>query len=35
MVQIPGAGQMESLNVAVACGVILSEICRQRANRGR
>lgn len=34
VVEIPGSGQAESLNVAVACGVILSEILRQREHRG-
>jgi 23S rRNA (guanosine2251-2'-O)-methyltransferase len=29
-VQIPGSGKVESLNVSVACGIILSEIIRQR-----
>lgn len=31
LVSIPGAGKVESLNVSVACGVILSEIMRQRS----
>ena len=30
LVSIPGAGTVESLNVSVACGIILSEILRQR-----
>ena len=30
MVFIPGSGKVESLNVSVACGIILSEISRQR-----
>jgi len=30
IVRIPGPGNVESLNVSVACGVILSEIGRQR-----
>lgn len=30
-VSIPGTGDVESLNVAVACGVLLAEICRERA----
>lgn len=28
---IPGTGAVESLNVAVACGVLLAEVCRERA----
>ncbi|MEI6255894.1 MAG: TrmH family RNA methyltransferase [Planctomycetota bacterium] len=28
MIQIPGTGVVESLNVSVACGVLLAEICR-------
>ena len=32
LVQIPGSGQVESLNVSVAGGVILSEIARQRGR---
>ncbi|MFZ7112471.1 MAG: 23S rRNA (guanosine(2251)-2'-O)-methyltransferase RlmB [Desulfatiglandales bacterium] len=30
LVKVPGAGRVESLNVAVACGAVLSEIRRQR-----
>lgn len=30
LVSIPTCGQVESLNVSVACGIILSEIVRQR-----
>jgi 23S rRNA (guanosine2251-2'-O)-methyltransferase len=30
VVSVPGMGKVESLNVGVACGVILSEIVRQR-----
>jgi len=30
LVSIPSQGQVESLNVSVACGIILSEIVRQR-----
>jgi 23S rRNA (guanosine2251-2'-O)-methyltransferase len=33
IVGIPSAGPAESLNVSVACGVILSEIVRQRTSR--
>jgi len=33
VVRIPSAGKVESLNVGVACGVILSEIFRSRAVR--
>ena len=33
LVRIPGSGQVESLNVSVACGVILSEIVRQRGKK--
>jgi 23S rRNA (guanosine2251-2'-O)-methyltransferase len=33
LVKIPGSGQVESLNLSVAGGVILSEIVRQRANK--
>jgi 23S rRNA (guanosine2251-2'-O)-methyltransferase len=33
LVSIPGGGAVESLNVAVACGIILSEIARQRGNQ--
>jgi 23S rRNA (guanosine2251-2'-O)-methyltransferase len=33
IVGIPPAGPAESLNVSVACGVILSEIVRQRMNK--
>ena len=29
-VQIPGTGTVESLNVGVACGVVLGEAWRQR-----
>jgi RNA methyltransferase, TrmH family len=29
--QIPGTGAVESLNVAVACGVLLSEVARRRS----
>lgn len=32
VVGIPGAGRVESLNVAVACGIVLSEIARQRGR---
>jgi tRNA G18 (ribose-2'-O)-methylase SpoU len=35
MVKIPGSGQVESLNVSVAGGVILSEILRQREEKIR
>ena len=35
LVKIPGSGQVESLNVSVAGGVILSEILRQRTNKGK
>jgi 23S rRNA (guanosine2251-2'-O)-methyltransferase len=34
LVRIPGCGQVESLNVSVAGGVILSEIIRQRGSQG-
>jgi 23S rRNA (guanosine2251-2'-O)-methyltransferase len=34
LVKIPGSGQVESLNVSVAGGVILSEILRQRGSKG-
>ncbi len=34
LVRIPGAGAMESLNVAVATGVLLAEIQRQRKASG-
>jgi len=34
IVGIPSAGAAESLNVSVACGVILSEVMRQRAAKG-
>jgi 23S rRNA (guanosine2251-2'-O)-methyltransferase len=34
LVRIPGSGQVESLNVSVAGGVILSEILRQRGAKG-
>lgn len=30
MVRIPGSGRMESLNVSVACGILLAEIARQQ-----
>ncbi len=33
LVSIPGAGWVDSLNVSVACGIVLSEIARQRARR--
>lgn len=33
LVRIPGSGQVESLNVSVAAGVILSEILRQREHK--
>ena len=33
MLKIPGYGKIQSLNVAVACGVILSEIRRQRQSK--
>lgn len=32
MVRIPGSAQMVSLNVAVACGILLAEVVRQRAS---
>lgn len=32
LVRVPGTGHVESLNVAVACGTILSEIIRQRSG---
>ncbi len=32
MVRIPGSGRMESLNVSVACGILLAEIVRQRGS---
>jgi 23S rRNA (guanosine2251-2'-O)-methyltransferase len=32
MVRIPGSGRMESLNVSVACGILLGEILRQRGS---
>ncbi len=35
LVKIPGSGQVESLNVSVAGGVILSEILRQRGSKGK
>jgi 23S rRNA (guanosine2251-2'-O)-methyltransferase len=34
LVKIPGSGQVESLNVSVAGGVILSEVLRQRERKG-
>jgi 23S rRNA (guanosine2251-2'-O)-methyltransferase len=34
LVKIPGSGRVESLNLSVAGGVILSEIVRQRASKG-
>jgi 23S rRNA (guanosine2251-2'-O)-methyltransferase len=34
LVKIPGSGQVESLNLSVAGGVILSEILRQRRTKG-
>jgi 23S rRNA (guanosine2251-2'-O)-methyltransferase len=34
LVRIPSYGQVESLNVSVACGIILSEIDRQRRVSG-
>jgi 23S rRNA (guanosine2251-2'-O)-methyltransferase len=34
LVKIPGSGQVESLNLSVAGGVILSEILRQRGTKG-
>lgn len=34
MVKLPMNGVVESLNVAVACGVLLYEICRQRGQSG-
>jgi 23S rRNA (guanosine2251-2'-O)-methyltransferase len=34
LVSIPSHGQVESLNVSVACGIILSEIARQRGFAG-
>lgn len=33
IIKIPGYGKVQSLNVAVACGVILSEINRQRRSK--
>ena len=33
-VQIPGTGLVESLNVSVACGVVLAEAWRQSGRRG-
>jgi 23S rRNA (guanosine2251-2'-O)-methyltransferase len=35
LVKIPGSGQVESLNVSVAGGVILSEVLRQRGSKGK
>jgi 23S rRNA (guanosine2251-2'-O)-methyltransferase len=35
LVRIPGSGQVESLNLSVAGGVILSEILRQRESEGK
>jgi 23S rRNA (guanosine2251-2'-O)-methyltransferase len=35
LVKIPGSGQVESLNVSVAGGVILSEVLRQRERKGK
>ena len=35
LVKIPGSGQVESLNLSVAGGVILSEIFRQRERKGK
>ncbi|MBN2059738.1 MAG: 23S rRNA (guanosine(2251)-2'-O)-methyltransferase RlmB [Deltaproteobacteria bacterium] len=32
LVSIPGTGRIESLNVSVACGIILAEISRQRKS---
>jgi 23S rRNA (guanosine2251-2'-O)-methyltransferase len=32
LVTIPGTGQVDSLNVSVACGIVLSEIARQRGQ---
>lgn len=34
-VQIPGTGVVESLNVSVACGILLAEACRNRQPRSR
>jgi 23S rRNA (guanosine2251-2'-O)-methyltransferase len=34
LVKIPGSGRVESLNVSVAAGAILSEILRQRGSKG-
>jgi len=34
-VQIPGTGAVESLNVSVACGILLHEAWRQRGDAGR
>lgn len=34
LVKIPGSGRVESLNLSVAGGVILSEIFRQRQSKG-
>ena len=35
LVKIPGCGRVESLNLSVAGGVILSEIVRQRETKGK
>jgi 23S rRNA (guanosine2251-2'-O)-methyltransferase len=35
LVKIPGSGRVESLNLSVAGGVILSEIARQRGSKGK
>ena len=35
LVRVPGSGQVESLNLSVAGGVILSEILRQRERKGK
>ena len=32
LVSIPRVGHMSSLNVSIACGIILSETVRQRGN---
>jgi len=32
LVRIPSAGGVESLNIAVAAGAVLSEICRKRES---
>ncbi len=32
LVSIPGSGHVNSLNVSVACGIVLSEVARQRGS---